>query len=615
MTKEEVKETYSTYRKLHEMTMQIEETLFTASNQDEWIKKLSNKTTFLRATYKENENLLNRCIRPFITGELVLTEEIAEVFLNEIIEMEMEAENDSVMTTEVLKKLVIFYSKCGNMEKEILATFFLGISYADKANKVSSQMAYDCFNELCGFADRYMEIEDWEIRRRLLFAFYNRFTNYDVERFTNWEHIFNLFEEVKNFVGQSEVRELDGNKIDFDEFIQECADSMQWCLVCMDERPSDLVLKNVESLFLDYDITEQNLSKQTSTVAIIYIWYHYWNGDIDCNQVVKLLYAYYCENDKEIDYSRCDFYEDEGYQVQMIYMQEIFRYLALPECDFSGKQVIIENLTKDFIQLYESIPYLNNNAFLNEDMIQILKHLLRSITNEEEAFHHIREVVIRRNPMTLIHSAMVSKIAKEIVCCLIQRIPELFFEFMDTDDIEEVKTRKNELVDYIEKGAYIHDLGKIEISDIINQQTRGLTEEEYQLIKKHPVLGEKILEKTFLQKKYGSLILGHHKFFDNKGGYPAEYISEHEKNKIMIDIITISDCIDAATDMLGRNYAFGKVWIPVVQQELLEDDNHRYNKKIVEAICTDAIVCDQIQYLVGLGRVKIYYDIYQTYLG
>ena len=53
-------------------------------------------------------------------------------------------------------------------------------------------------------------------------------------------------------------------------------------------------------------------------------------------------------------------------------------------------------------------------------------------------------------------------------------------------------------------------------------------------------------------------MLGHHKTYDGKGGYPLEFDNLNSKYKSAIDLISISDSIDAATDVLGRNYANGK---------------------------------------------------------
>ena len=84
--------------------------------------------------------------------------------------------------------------------------------------------------------------------------------------------------------------------------------------------------------------------------------------------------------------------------------------------------------------------------------------------------------------------------------------------------------------------------------------------------------------------------------------------------KIMVDIITIADCIDAATDTLGRNYTKSKTWLPALADELENDEKMRYNQEIVNIIKNDKETCDSISYITDEGRTDIYYDIYRKYI-
>ena len=84
--------------------------------------------------------------------------------------------------------------------------------------------------------------------------------------------------------------------------------------------------------------------------------------------------------------------------------------------------------------------------------------------------------------------------------------------------------------------------------------------------------------------------------------------------KILVDIITIADCIDAATDTLGRNYTKSKMWIPALADELESDEKLRYNQEIVNIIKNDSETCDSISYITDEGRTDIYYDIYRKYI-
>ena len=107
-------------------------------------------------------------------------------------------------------------------------------------------------------------------------------------------------------------------------------------------------------------------------------------------------------------------------------------------------------------------------------------------------------------------------------------------------------------------------------------------------------------------KDYFDIMLGHHKWYNDLGGYPASFIKKDSLYHFYIDLITISDCIDAATDILGRNYANGKNF-DTLYQELKNESGTRYNPIIVEFIGNNKKLYQALSDLTGNGRAKIYY--------
>ncbi|PYZ93469.1 hypothetical protein CR194_09870 [Salipaludibacillus keqinensis] len=76
--------------------------------------------------------------------------------------------------------------------------------------------------------------------------------------------------------------------------------------------------------------------------------------------------------------------------------------------------------------------------------------------------------------------------------------------------------------DLLKKSALLHDIGKIGIRDHILLKESRLTEEEFEQIKQHPVIGTKILEQVDLPEEWTPILPGvqyHHERYDGKG-YP-----------------------------------------------------------------------------------------------
>jgi HD-GYP domain-containing protein (c-di-GMP phosphodiesterase class II) len=90
----------------------------------------------------------------------------------------------------------------------------------------------------------------------------------------------------------------------------------------------------------------------------------------------------------------------------------------------------------------------------------------------------------------------------------------------------------------------LHDVGKIGVPDeVINKPSR-LTEEEFELIKKHPVIGNSILSSIRESPKLATGARWHHERYGG-GGYPdgisGEQIPEEAR------IIAVADAYDAMT--------------------------------------------------------------------
>ncbi|WP_151735706.1 HD-GYP domain-containing protein ['Paenibacillus yunnanensis' Narsing Rao et al. 2020] len=102
-------------------------------------------------------------------------------------------------------------------------------------------------------------------------------------------------------------------------------------------------------------------------------------------------------------------------------------------------------------------------------------------------------------------------------------------------------------LDDLRKSALLHDIGKIGVPDSVLFKDGNLTEEEFNQIKSHPVLGENILlqvEPGDKMAPYLSGVRSHHERYDGKGypdGLAGLTIPLHGR------IIAVADAYDAMT--------------------------------------------------------------------
>lgn len=94
-------------------------------------------------------------------------------------------------------------------------------------------------------------------------------------------------------------------------------------------------------------------------------------------------------------------------------------------------------------------------------------------------------------------------------------------------------------------GALLHDIGKTGVSEQIIRKPGGLSSEEWEKIKEHPLLGSNIIKRMDgMTELIGKLIYEHHIRFDHSG-YPQTISVMHP----LTQIITISDAYDALTTL------------------------------------------------------------------
>ena len=97
---------------------------------------------------------------------------------------------------------------------------------------------------------------------------------------------------------------------------------------------------------------------------------------------------------------------------------------------------------------------------------------------------------------------------------------------------------------HIAKAASLHDIGKIGVREATLLKPGKLSEKEYEHVKLHPVLGEKIVRPMIADEEILLAIRHHHERYDGKG-YPDAL--EGERIPLAARIIALADSYDAMT--------------------------------------------------------------------
>jgi putative two-component system response regulator len=98
----------------------------------------------------------------------------------------------------------------------------------------------------------------------------------------------------------------------------------------------------------------------------------------------------------------------------------------------------------------------------------------------------------------------------------------------------------------LRRGAQLHDLGKIGIPDAILNKAGPLTAAEYEVVKKHPEQGERILQSLRSLRASLPLVRSHHERLDGRG-YPDGL--RGDAIALPVRILSVADVYDALTSV------------------------------------------------------------------
>ncbi|MBF0494221.1 MAG: HD domain-containing protein [Candidatus Omnitrophica bacterium] len=125
--------------------------------------------------------------------------------------------------------------------------------------------------------------------------------------------------------------------------------------------------------------------------------------------------------------------------------------------------------------------------------------------------------------------------------------------------------------------ALLHDIGKLGVQEDILNKHGKLTDEEWETIKKHPLIGEDIVKPVSLDKEMIDIIRGHHERYDGKG-YP-DSLSGNDIS-VLSQILSVADAYDAMTSTRAYRDAFTK---EQAVAEIKKNSGIQFNPDVVAA--------------------------------
>jgi HD-GYP domain-containing protein (c-di-GMP phosphodiesterase class II) len=129
----------------------------------------------------------------------------------------------------------------------------------------------------------------------------------------------------------------------------------------------------------------------------------------------------------------------------------------------------------------------------------------------------------------------------------------------------------------LEFGFLLHDVGKVGVPDAILWKTSSLTEEEYALIARHPLIGWQILRDVDFLGDGKLVVRHHHERWDGRG-YPDRLAAE--EIPLAARVFAVADTLDALTT--DRPYRPAASW-ERAREEIRAGSGSQFDPAVVEA--------------------------------
>lgn len=179
------------------------------------------------------------------------------------------------------------------------------------------------------------------------------------------------------------------------------------------------------------------------------------------------------------------------------------------------------------------IAHQIKDATATVDVWHELKHMKKLVATNNKELHVLYQLI---DDQVFSRSCETIKRNERISTALLATM-KAFSKILETKDLlkdghservahicveigKELGLANNEL-DGLYIAGFVRDLGKIAVSEFILQKEGLLTNEEFDLVREHPIIGYNILKPIPFEWDVAGTVLEHHEFFNGKG-YPYQ---------------------------------------------------------------------------------------------
>lgn len=628
MNVRDIENFYNSYKQNLSSISRLEKKLLGESySYEKWYDTLLVKSETLRDIYAHNLKEYSRIITYIIEHPDELSDEVNAEILTHVDFFLSEGYRDYGVTVPVIRAILPYWISKGNPGKIMDCYYFLGQAllsgryYGEACNAFSK--ALECFDDIFDCSELY-----WTYR--MMCAAYFRLLSYVGLKRINEESLLEYYSTAMNIWQDERIsdRIISQKK-------KNSIGSILRNLICVavsemidnGQLPGAKLAAIVKEEYAFEQMSGESDVRCCSGEAV-YHKYLRASGRISVEEYRDFL-------TKEVNTERERFFAGFSYGTwdfvalfddeltdevfssdKLFFMNPSFTYVNFALCELLGvtdSPAQARDICLSIYRYFMELPHISGESMVDVLLYRILSVMSAHMEDEEIMCDCILNLLVHRQIPTAIHVTMVAKLAEDIVDEMLRLHPEYFMGIFGLTTIGEIQDNAGRIKHLAYNSGICHDVGKLVCTDVINLQVRKILNEEFDAIKAHPSAGATLLNGSRALSDYSNVALCHHLFNDNSKGYPADVRIPDTPERIIIEVITVCDSIDAMSDNLGRNYAAAKS-METIMDELSEQAGTRYSARVVEFLKKNSELTDRVQTLLYEERARVNYDIYRRYV-
>ena len=592
---------------------QYNDSIFRIHDHDKWVNFFLERADVNHRLFDENKKAINTILDYFKKGEKEIPQEAYDSMDKAFGDYMLSNKNDPFLTIEFGKVLEEHYKNVpDSINYSNMLNVWMAVSYSSIANLGNmKECLASTYQYLKRIFDERAKYRPYYERAKILSLMNLSKTIFLINKLQDIKENRACFEQLKEMAAQKEVMAAVGsNDIplilnvikNYDELL--VRNVYQTDSTVMDRQMAD----SLRNAIIRRNLAQKDLTPQArSRIALMQVQM----GQIMPEEALQAMLKRYKPIRKEMLEAKMNDNQFANY------LSPFFVLLYLNDISndsYVQKRKRVLMVCRDIELSYKrrEDQQLGTKYVKSLQQFTTLPRLVKYLKPKERV-RFLNTLNVATQVTTYAHSMHVAKIAETLLDEIIHYQPDLLAGMLGNTTAKQVKRHHKKLKNFIHDAAMYHDLGKNSIISVVHNDYRPLTNLEFSIIKTHPSLGLEYLDLAPSLAKYRDTTLGHHKWYNGKGGYPEDFDNTKSPVRTLIDIITLSDCLQAATERVGRNYK-GEKTFDVVMNEFRQDAGIRYNPDLVKLIDSQPDLAQRLTHLVEEGWLDIYYEIYSQFI-